>query len=60
VNHPGGWEGLLTMMIEYSFVIPHDVKTLVKLMGGADTFEERLDLMVSEMVKWYTRGTDIC
>jgi putative alpha-1,2-mannosidase len=48
------------MMIEYSFVIPHDVKTLVKLMGGADTFEERLDLMVSEMVKWYTRGTDIC
>lgn len=36
-------------MVEYSFVIPHDVQTLVKLMGGAETFENRLDLMVSEM-----------
>jgi putative alpha-1,2-mannosidase len=32
---------------EYSFVIPHDVKTLIKLMGGEETFEKRLDMMVS-------------
>ncbi|KAJ5768395.1 hypothetical protein N7533_000978 [Penicillium manginii] len=30
---------------EYSFVIPHDVKTLIKLMGGEETFEKRLDMM---------------
>ncbi|RAL10842.1 uncharacterized protein BO97DRAFT_444331 [Aspergillus homomorphus CBS 101889] len=30
---------------EYSFVIPHDMQTLIDLMGGADTFESRLDLM---------------
>ena len=33
-------------MVEYSFVIPHDVKTLVEFMGGPKTFESRLDLMV--------------
>jgi putative alpha-1,2-mannosidase len=32
--------------IEYSFVIPHDMKTLIDLMGGPETFEARLDLMV--------------
>ncbi|CEL07447.1 Putative Glycosyl hydrolase, family 92 protein [Aspergillus calidoustus] len=30
---------------EYSFVIPHDMKTLIDLMGGPETFEARLDLM---------------
>ncbi|KAJ5692453.1 hypothetical protein N7462_001876 [Penicillium macrosclerotiorum] len=30
---------------EYSFVIPHDMLTLIKFMGGAETFESRLDLM---------------
>ncbi|KAF5858423.1 hypothetical protein ETB97_004418 [Aspergillus alliaceus] len=30
---------------EYSFVIPHDMETLIGLMGGPDTFESRLDLM---------------
>ncbi|KAL3496950.1 glycosyl hydrolase family 92-domain-containing protein [Aspergillus germanicus] len=30
---------------EYSFVIPHDMKTLINLMGGPETFESRLDLM---------------
>ncbi|KAL4765477.1 uncharacterized protein BDW70DRAFT_155962 [Aspergillus foveolatus] len=30
---------------EYSFVIPHDMQTLVNLMGGSETFEARLDLM---------------
>ncbi|KAJ5623210.1 hypothetical protein N7490_011815 [Penicillium lividum] len=30
---------------EYSFVIPHDVETLIKLMGGPDTFDSRLDMM---------------
>ncbi|OGM45813.1 glycosyl hydrolase [Aspergillus bombycis] len=30
---------------EYSFVIPHDMETLIELMGGIDTFESRLDLM---------------
>ncbi|KAK7189103.1 hypothetical protein DPSP01_010314 [Paraphaeosphaeria sporulosa] len=28
---------------EYSFVIPHDMETLVGLMGGSDGFESRLD-----------------
>lgn len=32
---------------EYSFVIPHDMETLVEFMGGPTTFESRLDLMVS-------------
>ncbi|KAL4779572.1 glycosyl hydrolase family 92-domain-containing protein [Aspergillus varians] len=30
---------------EYSFVIPHDMETLINLMGGPETFETRLDLM---------------
>ncbi|OKL58141.1 hypothetical protein UA08_06477 [Talaromyces atroroseus] len=30
---------------EYSFVIPHDVETLIEFMGGSSTFESRLDLM---------------
>ncbi|CAI7577048.1 unnamed protein product [Penicillium glandicola] len=30
---------------EYSFVIPHDVKTLIEFMGGPRVFESRLDLM---------------
>ncbi|GES57475.1 glycosyl hydrolase [Aspergillus terreus] len=30
---------------EYSFVIPHDMETLIELMGGSATFESRLDLM---------------
>lgn len=38
---------MLMRVAEYSFVIPHDVKTLVKLMGGDETFEKRLDMMVS-------------
>ncbi|KAF1978232.1 putative alpha-1,2-mannosidase [Bimuria novae-zelandiae CBS 107.79] len=28
---------------EYSFVIPHDVKSVVQFMGGNDSFESRLD-----------------
>ncbi|PVI05747.1 glycoside hydrolase family 92 protein, partial [Periconia macrospinosa] len=28
---------------EYSFVIPHDVQTLIDFMGGQDSFESRLD-----------------
>ncbi|CAG8024975.1 unnamed protein product [Penicillium salamii] len=31
--------------LEYSFVIPHDVKSLIEFMGGEKTFESRLDLM---------------
>lgn len=31
---------------EYSFVVPHDMETLVQFMGGPETFERRLDLMV--------------
>ncbi|GFF50725.1 uncharacterized glycosidase Rv0584 [Aspergillus udagawae] len=30
---------------EYSFVIPHDMETLIDFMGGPDTFEDRLDTM---------------
>ncbi|ORY68498.1 alpha-1,2-mannosidase family protein-like protein [Pseudomassariella vexata] len=30
---------------EYSFSIPFDMKTLISLMGGTETFEERLDAM---------------
>ncbi|OJZ86765.1 glycoside hydrolase family 92 protein [Aspergillus luchuensis CBS 106.47] len=30
---------------EYSFVLPHDMETLIDFMGGADTFESRLDMM---------------
>lgn len=32
--------------LEYSFVLPHDMGTLIDFMGGADTFESRLDMMV--------------
>ncbi|KAF1962956.1 hypothetical protein CC80DRAFT_399501 [Byssothecium circinans] len=28
---------------EYSFVIPHDVETLIDFMGGKESFEQRLD-----------------
>jgi putative alpha-1,2-mannosidase len=34
------------MASEYSFVIPHDMETLIDFMGGPDTFEARLDTMV--------------
>ena len=33
-------------LLEYSFVAPHDMKTLIKFMGGSHEFESRLDLMV--------------
>lgn len=33
-------------MSEYSFTVPHDMKTLIEFMGGKDTFESRLDKMV--------------
>lgn len=36
--------------IEYSFVIPHDMETLVEFMGGPETFEARLDLMVLSLI----------
>lgn len=32
---------------EYSFYVPHDMKSLVQFMGGARKFEERLDHIVS-------------
>ncbi|KAH8424013.1 uncharacterized protein LDX57_001768 [Aspergillus melleus] len=31
---------------EYSFVAPHDMESLIDRMGGPDTFESRLDMMV--------------
>lgn len=40
------------MASEYSFVIPHDMETLIDLMGGPDTFERRLDTMVSTLGPW--------
>lgn len=35
---------------EYSFVVPHDVETLVQFMGGDSEFERRLDYIVSSTV----------
>jgi putative alpha-1,2-mannosidase len=32
---------------EYSFNVPHDMRTVVKLMGGPEEFEKRLDYIVS-------------
>lgn len=32
---------------EYSFVVPHDVETLIQFMGGQTEFERRLDYIVS-------------
>jgi putative alpha-1,2-mannosidase len=32
---------------EYSFVVPHDMETLVQFMGGETEFERRLDYIVS-------------
>lgn len=32
---------------EYSFVVPHDMETLVQFMGGQTEFERRLDYIVS-------------
>lgn len=31
---------------QYTFLVPHDVKGLVELMGGAKAFEERLDALL--------------
>ena len=42
-------------VLEYSFVLPHDMETLIDYMGGADTFESRLDLMV--LTQLTTPGT---
>lgn len=39
------WPGLANRS-EYSFVIPHDMETLIELMGGPERFEARLDMMV--------------
>lgn len=35
---------------EYSFVVPHDVETLIQFMGGQAEFERRLDYIVSSIV----------
>lgn len=40
---------------EYSFVIPHDMETLIEFIGGPATFESRLDLMVSEIINVHIR-----
>ena len=32
---------------EYSFVVPHDMETLISFMGGPQIFEQRLDYIVS-------------
>lgn len=45
----------LIIVTEYSFVIPHDVKTLIKFMGGEKTFESRLDMMVSSFKSQFSR-----
>lgn len=37
---------MILTTVEYSFVVPHDTETLIDLMGGPETFEARLDLMV--------------
>jgi hypothetical protein len=37
---------MILTAVEYSFVVPHDTETLIDLMGGRETFEARLDLMV--------------
>lgn len=34
---------------EYSFVIPHDMETLIQFMGGETEFERRLDYIVSAL-----------
>ncbi|KAF2196787.1 hypothetical protein GQ43DRAFT_484658 [Delitschia confertaspora ATCC 74209] len=40
---------------EYSFVIPHDAKTMIRFMGGPKHFEERLDYVF----KPNTSGVDL-
>lgn len=39
---------------EYSFVVPHDVETLIQFMGGQAEFERRLDYIVSCSDTWMT------
>lgn len=36
---------------EYSFVVPHDMETLIQFMGGNDEFERRLDYIVSRNLR---------
>lgn len=38
---------------EYSFNVPHDMKTVIKLMGGPEEFEKRLDYMVSAFTCYF-------
>ncbi|KAJ9396215.1 CAZyme family GH92 [Paecilomyces variotii] len=43
---------------EYSFVIPHDMETLVEFMGGPTTFESRLDLMFKPNMSQQSLGAN--
>lgn len=45
---------------EYSFVIPHDMETLIDFMGGPDTFERRLDTMVGTLGPWMVEDCSCC
>lgn len=45
----------LTLHLEYSFVIPHDVARMIDLMGGPSHFESRLDYVF----KPNTSGVDL-
>lgn len=38
------------LLAEYSFVVPHDAQTLIQFMGGNNSFETRLDYIVSPPV----------
>jgi predicted alpha-1,2-mannosidase len=43
----GSWEGVFyeTHSWEYSFYVPHDVRQVMRLSGGADAFVRRLDTL---------------
>jgi putative alpha-1,2-mannosidase len=46
LNEDGG-EFYETSSWQYSFSAPHDMATIVRLMGGAETYIERLDFLLN-------------
>lgn len=43
---------------EYSFVVPHDMETLIQFMGGETEFERRLDYIVSLVP--FDNASEVC
>lgn len=46
--------------VHYSWYVPHDIKGMIKAMGGRKEFERRLDAMFADSAQLYWHGNEPC